>query len=408
MLREPVTQMETSLFASVEMAPRDPVFGITDAFNQDRRPSKVNLGVGIYLNDQGRIPVLRAVAEAERRLAASPAPRGYLPIDGTAAYDAAVQELLLGDDSVVSSAGRAVTAQALGGTGALKIGADLLRKVLPDARAAISDPTWENHRAVFESAGFEVLKYPYYDADKHAVQFDALLAFLQRQPPRTIVVLHACCHNPTGADLTSEQWRSVLAVAQERELVPFLDIAYQGFGAGIAEDGEVLGLFVRSGIPFLIASSFSKNFSLYGERVGALTIIDSSREESARVLSQLKRVIRSNYSTPPTHGGSVVTTVLTTPELRAVWLQELDEMRGRIREMRAALVDRLQAHGATQDFSFVLRQNGMFSYSGLTPRQVERLGTEFGIYTLGTGRICVAALNTANVDHVARSIAAVL
>ncbi len=400
--------MNTSLFSGVQMAPRDPILGLIDAFNHDDHATKVNLGVGVYLTDDGRIPVLRAVVEAERRLASSPSPRGYLPIDGIAAYDTATQKLLLGDDSPLIAEGRAITAQALGGTGALKIGADLLSKVVPDASVAISDPTWENHRAVFESAGFNVLTYPYYDPKTRGIKFDAMLAFLGTLAPRTIVVLHACCHNPTGVDLTAAQWEAVLGLLRDRELLPFLDIAYQGFGQGIVEDGAVLKLFAQSGMPFLIASSFSKSFSFYGERVGALTIVDSSKDESARVLSQLKRVIRANYSTPPTHGGMVVTTVLTTPELRTSWLQELDEMRERIRQMRSALVDRLQAHGAAQDFSFVLRQNGMFSYSGLTAEQVERLRTEFGVYAVSTGRICVAALNTRNVDYVGGAIASVL
>ncbi len=404
----PQTRSDTSLFAGVQLAPRDPILGLTDAFNQDPHPSKVNLGVGVYLTDEGRIPVLNAVAEAERRLADSSPPRGYLPIDGIAIYDAAVQKLLLGDESPLIADGRVITAQSLGGTGALKIGADLLRKVLPDASVAISDPTWENHRAVFESAGFRVVSYPYYDPSTRGIQFDAMLDFLHTLPPRSIVVLHACCHNPTGVDLTAEQWRAVVPVLRERELVPFLDIAYQGFGRGIDEDGAVVRLFAQSGMPFLIASSFSKSFSFYGERVGALTIVDASKDESARVLSQLKRVIRANYSTPPTHGGMVVKMVLTTPELRESWLQELSEMRERIRRMRSALVDRLQAHRAAQDFSFIQRQSGMFSYSGLTAGQVERLRAEFGVYAVSTGRICVAALNTKNVDYVAGAIAIVL
>ncbi|MGH6610891.1 MAG: amino acid aminotransferase [Burkholderiaceae bacterium] len=400
--------MKSSLFAGVPMAPRDPIFGLTDSFNHDAHPSKVNLGVGVYLNDEGRIPVLRAVSEAERLLAASPSPRGYLPIDGIAAYDTVVQKLLLGENSSLINDGRVITAQSLGGTGALKIGADMLQKVLPGATVAISDPTWENHRAVFESAGFNVVTYPYYDPATRGVQFDAMLAFLRTLPPRSIVVLHACCHNPTGVDLTADQWQAVLALLRERELLPFLDIAYQGFGNGLDQDGAVLREFARSGMPLLIASSFSKSFSFYGERVGALTIVDGSKDESARVLSQLKRVIRANYSTPPTHGGMVVTTVLTTPELRASWMQELDEMRERISSMRTALVDRLKAHGVKQDFSFVLRQNGMFSYSGLTAEQVDALRSQFGVYAVHTGRICVAALNHKNVDYVAQGIAAVL
>ena len=400
--------MATSLFAGVPMAPRDPTLGPTEAFNRDRDPNRVNLGVGIYLTDDGRIPVLRAVGKAEQLHAAAAAPRGYLPIDGIAAYDTAVQALLLGDSSPLIAEGRAITAQSLGGTGALKIGADLLKKVLPDASVAISDPTWENHRAVFESAGFPVVTYPYYDLATRGVRFDAMVEFLKTLAPRTIIVLHACCHNPTGADLSAEQWQKLLEVLRERDLLPFLDIAYQGFARGIDEDGVVVRQFAQSGMTVLIASSFSKSFSLYGERVGALTIIDSNQDESARVLSQLKRVIRANYSTPPTHGGAVVTTVLTTPELRASWIEELTEMRERIRKMRSALVDRLQAHGASRDFSFVLRQNGMFSYSGLTAAQVDRLREEFHIYAVSTGRICVAALNSRNVDYVAKAMTTVL
>ncbi len=400
--------MATSLFADVQLAPRDPTLGPTEAFNLDSHPDKVNLGVGVYLTDEGRIPVLRAVAEAERRHATAVTPRGYLPIDGIAAYDSAVQKLLLGDASPLISDGCAITAQSLGGTGALKIGADLLKKVLPDSSVAISDPTWENHRAVFESAGFPVVAYPYYDSATRGVRFDAMISFLKAQAPRTIIVLHACCHNPTGVDLTTAQWDSLLTVLRGHELLPFLDIAYQGFSRGIEEDGAIVQKFARSGLPVLIANSFSKSFSLYGERVGALTIIDSSKDESARVLSQLKRVIRANYSTPPTHGGAVVTSVLTTPELRASWIQELTEMRERIKQMRSALVDRLRAHGAKRDFSFVLQQNGMFSYSGLTAEQVDRLREKFHIYAVNTGRICVAALNSRNVDYVAKAITSIL
>ena len=400
--------MTTSLFASVPMAPRDPTLGPTEAFNRDSNPNRVNLSVGVYLTDEGRIPILRAVAAAEQRQAASAAPRGYLPIDGIAVYDSVVQKLVLGDSSPLIADGRAITAQSLGGTGALKIGADLLKKVVPDASVAISDPTWENHRAVFESAGFPVVTYPYYDTSTRSVRFEAMVDFLKTLAPRTIIVLHACCHNPTGADLTTEQWQTLMEVLRGRELLPFLDIAYQGFARGIEEDGAVVRQFAHSGMPVLIASSFSKSFSLYGERVGALTIVDSSQGESARVLSQLKRVIRANYSTPPTHGGAVVTTVLTTPELRASWIEELTEMRERIRHMRSALVESLKTHGASRDFSFVLRQNGMFSYSGLTTEHVDRLREEFHIYAVHTGRICVAALNSRNVDYVAKAVATVL
>jgi aromatic-amino-acid transaminase len=399
--------MGASLFAGVEMAPRDPIMGLTEAFQHDAREHKVNLGVGVYLNEEGKIPVLRAVAEAERQRAALPLPRGYLPIDGIPAYDLAVQQLLFGRDSALIREGKAITAQALGGTGGLKVGADLLRRLLPGSRVAISNPSWENHRAIFEYAGFEVVTYPYYDATTRGLDFDALIAGLKALPAKTIVVLHACCHNPTGADPTPAQWPAILDAVREADLVPFLDIAYQGFGDGIEPDGSAVRLFAESGLTFLVSSSFSKSFSLYGERVGALTIVDSSKDESSRVLSQLKRVIRSNYSTPPTHGGMVVTTILGDPALRAMWEQELGEMRERIKDMRRGLAERLKARGLQADLSFMVRQKGMFSYSGMNAAQVERLQKEFGIYAVSSGRICVAALNIRNLDYVADAIATV-
>lgn len=400
--------MTASLFERVALAPRDPILGISEAFAADPRKQKVNLGVGVYYNDEGRIPVLRAVREAEKARLETAAPRGYLPIDGIATYDAAVQALLFGADSEIVKSGRLVTAQALGGTGALKIGADFLRRFNREKRALISDPSWENHRALFEAAGFDVDVYPYYDSRTRGLDFAGMTAKLKAAAPGTVVVLHACCHNPTGVDLSPEQWREVLQIVRERELVPFLDMAYQGFADGIEADGAAVRLFADAGIPVFIASSFSKSFSLYGERVGALTIVTGSRDEAARVLSQLKRVIRSNYSTPPTHGGSVVAAVLVNPQWRALWEEELAEMRERIKKMRTALVDGLKARGVKTDFSFVLRQRGMFSYSGLTPAQVERLRDEFGIYALASGRICVAALNTGNIDYVCDAIAKVV
>jgi aromatic-amino-acid transaminase len=399
--------MTASLFAGVELAPRDPILGLSEAFAHDTRDHKVNLGVGVYLNEEGKVPVLRAVAEAERRRAAHPTPRGYLPIEGIPAYDQAVQHMVLGETSPLIAAGKVLTVQALGGTGGLKIGADLLRRVLPGSKVAISDPSWENHRAIFEYAGFEVVTYPYYDATTRGLRFDAMLAGLKALPPQTIVVLHACCHNPTGVDPTPEQWPAILAAVREARLVPFLDMAYQGFGDGLEPDGRSVRLFGDAGLTMLVSSSFSKSFSLYGERVGALTIVDASQDESSRVLSQLKRVIRSNYSTPPTHGGAVVTTVLTDRGLRDEWEAELGEMRERIKAMRRGLVERLLAHGVPMDPSFIVKQKGMFSYSGMTPAQVERLRTEYGIYAVSSGRICVAALNSRNIGYVADAIAAV-
>lgn len=397
-----------SLFSAVEMAPRDPILGLNEAYNADARPHKVNLGVGVYYDEQGRIPLLRAVAEAEKQRVAALAPRGYLPIEGIAAYDQAVQHLLFGAESSLVRDGRAITVQAVGGTGALKIGADFLKRLLPDAVVAISDPSWENHRALFESAGFPVQNYRYYDAASNGLNREGFLADLQALPERSVVVLHACCHNPTGVDLQPADWQAVLDVVKARNLVPFLDIAYQGFGDGIEEDAQAVRLFADSGLTFLVSSSFSKSFSLYGERVGALTLVSESREESARVLSQVKRVIRTNYSNPPTHGATIVATVLSNPELRALWEAELGEMRQRIRSMRNALVEGLAAAGANRDFAFVNAQRGMFSYSGLTAEQVERLKSEFGIYAVSTGRICVAALNERNLPPTIQAIAAVL
>ena len=397
-----------SLFSAVEMAPRDPILGLNEAFNADTRTNKVNLGVGVYCNEEGRIPLLRAVVEAETIRVAQHASRGYLPIDGIAAYDQAVQKLLFGNDSPLIAAGRVITTQAVGGTGALKIGADYLKQLLPNAVVAISDPSWENHRALFETAGFPVQNYRYYDAATHDVNRAGLLEDLNALPNGSIVVLHACCHNPTGVDLSPADWKNVLEVVKAKGHVPFLDMAYQGFGDGIDEDAAAVRLFAESSLTFFVSSSFSKSFSLYGERVGALSIVSESKEESARVLSQVKRVIRTNYSNPPTHGASIVAAVLNSPELRAQWEEELAEMRLRIRGMRTQMVDLLAKQAPQRDFSFVGRQRGMFSYSGLTVEQVTRLRNEFGIYALDTGRICVAALNQSNIDVVTKAIVAVI
>ena len=397
-----------SLFSAVEMAPRDPILGLNEAFNADTRTNKVNLGVGVYCNEEGRIPLLRAVVEAETIRVAQHASRGYLPIDGIAAYDQAVQKLLFGNDSPLIAAGRVITTQAVGGTGALKIRADFLKQPLPNAVVAISDPSWENHRALFETAGFPVQNYRYYDAATHDVNRAGLLEDLNALPSGSIVVLHACCHNPTGVDLSPADWNNVLEVVKAKGHVPFLDMAYQGFGDGIDEDAAAVRLFAESGLTFFVSSSFSKSFSLYGERVGALSIVSESKEESARVLSQVKRVIRTNYSNPPTHGASIVAAVLNSPQLRAQWEEELAEMRLRIRGMRTQMVDLLAKNAPQRDFSFVGRQRGMFSYSGLTVEQVTRLRNEFGIYALDTGRICVAALNQSNIKIVTDAIVQVI
>ncbi len=397
-----------SLFAAVEMAPRDPILGLNEQFNADTNPAKVNLGVGVYTDENGKLPLLACVKAAEAQLVEAARARGYLPIDGIAAYDKAVQGLVFGEGSPLVAAGRVATVQALGGTGGLKVGADFLKKINPNAKVLISDPSWENHRALFTNAGFTVDTYPYYDASKQGVNFDAMLAALNAAVAGTIVVLHACCHNPTGYDISTAQWDAVIEAVKSRKLVAFLDMAYQGFGDGIAEDGAVIGRFVQSGVDFFVSTSFSKSFSLYGERVGALSVVCESKEEASRVLSQLKIVIRTNYSNPPTHGAQVVATVLTTPALRAQWEQELAGMRNRIKAMRGALVERLKAAGVKQDVSFINTQRGMFSYSGLTKPQMERLRSEFGVYGVDSGRICVAALNEKNLGYVAEAIAKVL
>lgn len=398
----------STLFDSVELAPRDPILGLNEQYNADTRPGKVNLGVGVYYDDEGRIPLLTAVRKAEVARIEAAAARGYLPIEGIAGYNKGAQTLLFGADSTLASEGRVLTAQALGGTGALKIGADFLRQILPQSKVLISNPSWENHRALFERAGFPVDTYTYYDAATHGLDFNGMLASLQAAPEQTIVVLHACCHNPTGVDPTAEQWQEIANVVKARNLVPFLDIAYQGFGSGLQEDASVVRMFADMGMTMLISSSFSKSFSLYGERVGALTVVAGDQDEAKRVLSQLKRVIRTNYSNPPTHGGTVVSSVLNSPELYALWEEELAGMRDRIRLMREQLVAKIKEAGATQDFDFVMQQRGMFSYSGLTPAQVDTLREEHGIYAVGSGRICVAALNSKNIDIVAKAIAAVI
>lgn len=397
-----------NLFASVQLAPKDPIFGLTEAYTADQRPGKVNLGVGVYYTDDGKVPLLKAVLAAEQEVVAKQSPRAYIPIEGPNPYNSAVQNLLFGADSPLIKEGRVVTAECLGGTGALRVGGDFVKRLDTGAPAAISAPSWENHRGIFESAGYQVLEYTYFDPKTRGVDFDGMVKSLESFPAKTLVILHACCHNPTGADLTAEQWKKIISICQTRQLIPFLDIAYQGFASGIEQDGAAVRMFADSGMSFFVSSSFSKSFSLYGERVGALSIVTQSKEESTRVLSQLKRVIRTNYSNPPTHGAAIVATVLNTPTLRQMWEDELAEMRERIKAMRHGLNQKLAASGVQQDFSFIEAQRGMFSYSGLTADQVAKLQEQDGIYALSTGRICVAALNTKNLDRVAQAIARVL
>ena len=396
-----------SPFVAVALAPKDPILGMTEFYLADARPAKINLGVGVYTDAAGKVPILAAVKVAEGERMAGMPTRSYLPIDGMAMYNSGTQKLLFGADSAVVRDGRVVTVQALGGTGGLKIGADFLRQLSPKARVLISDPSWENHLALFTQAGFEVATYPYYDASSFGLDFDGMIAALEAAEAGTIVVLHACCHNPTGVDPTREQWARIIEVVVARRLMPFMDFAYQGFGDGIDADAYVIRALADAGVEFLVASSFSKSFSLYGERVGALSVVTASKEESTRVLSQVKRVIRANYSNPPTHGGATVAMVLSEPRLRTMWEEELDGMRQRIRAMRTGLVERLRHRMPSVSFDHIERQRGMFSYSGLTANQAKRLRDEFAIYVLDTGRICVAALNERNLDAVADAVAAV-
>ena len=397
-----------SLFSAVEMTPRDPILGLNEQFASDTNPNKVNLGVGVYFDDNGKLPLLQCVQAAEKALMDKPTARGYLPIDGIAAYDAAVKGLVFGADSEPVKSGRVATVQTLGGTGGLKIGADFIKRLNPKAKVLISDPSWENHLALFTNAGFEVGTYRYYDAAKRGINFEGMLADISAAAPGTVILLHACCHNPTGYDINAAQWDQVVAAIKANKLVTFLDMAYQGFGHGIAEDGAVIGKFVASGMDFFVSTSFSKSFSLYGERVGGLSVLCENKAEADRVLSQLKIVIRTNYSNPPTHGGAVVAAVLNNPELRALWEKELGEMRQRIKLMRSKLVEGLKAAGVKQNMDFIIEQIGMFSYSGLNKDQMVRLRNEFGVYGTDTGRMCVAALNSKNIAHVCQSIAKVM
>jgi aromatic-amino-acid transaminase len=394
-----------SLFSAVEAAPADPILGLTEKFNADTDPRKVNLGVGVYQDASGKLPLLEAVRAAEARLAAEPKPRGYLPIDGMKLYDDDVKELVFGVGA--EALDRTVTVQALGGTGALKIGADFLRQVTGASTVLISSPSWENHRALFSRAGFEVGEYRYYDPAARGIDFAGMVADLRAAEPGTVVLLHACCHNPTGYDLDAEQWAQVIDLVKAGGLTAFLDMAYQGFAKSLDEDGAVVRAFAEAGLTFLCSTSFSKSFSLYGERVGALSIVCADAAEAKRVLSQLKIVVRTNYSNPPTHGAALVETVLRDPELRAQWVAELAAMRDRIKEMRQALVAGLRAEGI-EDMGFIAEQVGMFSYSGLTKEQMIALREQHHVYGTDAGRICVAALNDRNVGYVSKAIAAVL
>lgn len=399
--------MTDTLFAQVAGAPEDPILGVGQQFKADPRPEKVNLSVGVYQTEEGKIPVLRAVREAETRLFNACKPHGYGPISGNPDVDRYIQELLFGKDSEVVKSGRACTVQSLGGTGAIKLAADLLHVVLGKTKAATSAPTWGNHNTIFKQAGYNVSHYSYYNKEAGAIAFDQLIADLKAKEPGTVVILHACCHNPTGLDFSAAQWDELLQTVIAGKLVPLLDIAYQGFDKGLDEDAYSIRLFAKAGIDFLVSSSFSKSFSLYGERIGGLTVVTQNAEEAARILSQVKQMARANYSNPPNYGANLVATVLGDPELRAMWVEELAGMRKRIREMRELLVEEMVKAGSPRDFSFVTKQDGMFSFTGFTPDQIERLKKEYGIYAVSNGRICIAGLNKKNIAYVAKAFTAV-
>ena len=392
----------------MEMAPPDPIIGASEAFVADTNRNKVNLSIGVYCNDSGKVPILECVKEAEKKLILAAKAKSYLPMDGLGSFNRAAREMLFGAGHRAVQEKRVTTVQTLGGTGALRVGADLMYKASPAAEVWISDPSWENHRGLFESAGFKVNAYPYYDASTHGIRIDAMLATLRGLAPGTIVVLHGCCHNPTGVDPTPAQWQQIRETMQAGSLIPFLDIAYQGFADGLEEDAAQVRRFADEFPCMLVASSFSKSLSLYSERVGALSIVAGNAEETERALSQFKNVVRTNYSGPPSYGGCVASNVLTEPALRAQWVTELGEMRDRIKDMRQQLIEKIRAVRADYDLSYVVQQRGMFSYSGLTYDQVRRLRDEYSIYALNNGRICVAALNSRNLDYVAKAIASVL
>lgn len=395
------------MFEHIDAYPGDPILSLNEDFQKDPRSNKVNLSIGIYFDDEGRLPVMRAVHEAEAAILNEPGPKPYLPMAGFAHYRDAVQALVFGENPARAD-GRIATVQTLGGSGALKVGADFIKRYFPQSQVWVSDPTWENHRFIFERAGFEVNAYPYYDEATGGLKFDAMLAAIDALPAKSIVLLHACCHNPTGVDLDRAQWERLIGVLQERDLLPFVDMAYQGFGAGLDDDAFAVRELARRGVTAFVANSFSKNFSLYGERCGGLHVICEDADAAGRVLGQLTGSVRSNYSNPPTHGAKIVTRVLTTPALEASWKSELAAMCQRIARMRVAIHDGLRDHVRGEALSRYVKQRGMFTYTGLSAAQVDRLREEFGVYILRSGRMCVAGLNETNVGPVVEAFGKVL
>ncbi|GAB4565492.1 MAG: aspartate/tyrosine/aromatic aminotransferase [Rhizobacter sp.] len=396
------------MFEHVDAYAGDPILTLNESFGKDPRPNKINLSIGIYFDDAGHLPVMSAVRTAETAMLQTIGARPYQPMEGAANYRQAVQHLLFGANHEAVKSGRTTTIQTLGGSGGLKVGGDFLKRYFPQSNVWVSDPTWDNHRAMFEGAGFAVNTYPYYDAKTGGVKFPEMLAALKTLPEQSIVLLHACCHNPTGVDLTPAQWAELIPVIQQRKLLPYVDIAYQGFGDGIEEDAFALRALAEAGVSFFCASSFSKSFSLYGERCGALSVVCPNKAEAELVLGQLKATIRKNYSSPPTHGGQIVARVLQTPALYDQWAGELNAMRVRIKAMREKLHAVLSAKLPGRDFNYFLTQRGMFSYTGLSPEQVDTLREVHGVYLVRSGRMCVAGLNSSNVEATAVAMAAVL
>ncbi|MGN6829358.1 amino acid aminotransferase [Paucibacter sp. M5-1] len=394
------------MFKHVDAYAGDPILSLNEAFQKDERAGKINLSIGIYFDDDGRIPMLDSVRRAELAVVAEAGARPYLPMEGAANFRSAVLALLFGENHPVRA--RTVTIQSVGSSGGLKVGADFIKRYFPDSAIYVSDPTWDNHRAVFEGSGIEVKTYPYYDAKTGGVRFADMLEAIRALPKKSIVLLHACCHNPTGVDLSPLQWDELIPVLAERELLPFLDLAYQGYGEGIEEDAFAIRAMADAGLSFFVANSFSKSMSLYGERCGALSVVCPDAAQAVNVLGQLKFMIRRNYSNPPLHGGQIVARVLSDPTLRALWEGEVAEMRQRIMAMRNSLFEVLSAKQPGRNFDYFLTQRGMFSYTGLSAEQVDRLKNEFAVYLVRSGRMCVAGLNSKNVEATAVAMAAVL
>ncbi len=408
LITSPISPFGRTMFETIPLAPADPILGLTEAFKKDSNPQKINLGAGVYTDATGRTPILACVKEAEKRLAEGATSRSYLPIDGDPAYRAAVQAMILGGDASQVGAERAYTVNTPGGTGALRVVGDFLKQHYPSITVWLSQPTWPNHPSIFDAAGLRTASYRWFDPVSNGLDLDAALADMKRIPKGDAVLLHGCCHNPTGVDPTREQWEQIAQVLSSRGLLPIIDFAYQGFGDGLEEDAVGVRAVAAVCPEFIVCSSYSKNFGLYGDRVGAALFVTADSETTQRTASQVKRVIRANFSNPPQHGSSVVTTILGDAALRAQWMEELAGMRNRINEMRSLFVETLNSKGVARDFSFIKRQRGMFSFSGLSKEQVQALRDRYSIYAVSSGRVCVAGMTKGNMDRLCTAIADVL